>query len=401
MRLSAGQAVPSASMPLAPTRRASMSLASTLRASVPFASTMLAPMLLACALLASILVVATPVQADDKLPRLVLAGPFAAVSDPLIRMAASGALSDVAEAVEFRVWKNPDQMRAMSLRSDVDFIATPTNVAANLYNRGADIRLLNVSVWGLLWMVSRESDLTSIADFKGREIAMPFRGDMPHIIFNELARAAGLDPDRDFKLRFVASPLDAMQQLIMRRVDHALLAEPAVSMALLKTRSFPVSIVAPDLYRSVDLQKEWGRLFKREARIPQAGMALLNPELSPHVVERFMEEYAKAMQWCVDNPEEAGDLVADTIEMLTPEAVASSIAVSQLNTLSASQARPELEFFLQTLFNEAPALIGGKLPDDNFYYPAASTLEPGTLELNTIEPGTTTTAAEISASGKP
>jgi NitT/TauT family transport system substrate-binding protein len=319
-------------------------------------------------LIASLLAIALPTRAEDKLSRLVLAGPFAAVSDPLMRMVDSGALNDVAQQVEFRVWNNPDQMRAISLRGDVDFIAAPTNVAANLYNRGADIRLLNVSVWGLLWMVSREPDLDSIADFQGREIAMPFRGDMPHIVFNALARALGLDPDRDFKLRFVASPLDALQLLILRRVDNALLAEPAVSMALLKTRSFPVSVVAPDLYRSVDLQQEWGRLFKREARIPQAGMILLNTGLSAHVIDRFMAEYAKAMQWCVDNPEQAGELVANTIDMLTPEAVASSIGVSQLNTRPASEARPELEFFLQALLDEAPALVGGKLPDDNFYY---------------------------------
>lgn len=312
--------------------------------------------------------VAPSALATDKLPRLVLAGPFASVSNPLIRMVESGALNDVAEQVEFRVWTNPDQMRAMSLRSDVDFIATPTNVAANLYNHGADIRLLNVSVWGLLWMVSREQSLVTIADFKGREIAMPFRGDMPHLIFNELAEAAGLDPNTDFKLRFVANPLDAMQLLILRRVDHALLAEPAVSMALLKTRSFPISIVAPELYRSVDLQKEWGRLFQRKARIPQAGMALLNMKLSARVVDRFMEEYAKAMQWCLDNPEQAGELVAATIDMLTPEAVTNSIAVSQLNAVNASEARTELEFFLQKLLDEAPALVGGKLPDDDFYY---------------------------------
>lgn len=306
--------------------------------------------------------------AAEKLPKLVLAGPFASVSNPLIRMADSGALSDVAEQVEFRVWTNPDQMRAMSLRGDVDFIATPTNVAANLYNRGANIRLLNVSAWGLLWMVSREPDLRSIVDFRGREVAMPFRGDMPHLVFNALALSAGLDPNRDFKLRLVPSPLDAMQLLILRRVDHALLAEPAVSMALLKTQSFPVSVVAPELYRSVDLQQEWGRLFKREARIPQAGMALLNTGLSEHVVDRFLAEYAKAMQWCVDNPEQAGELVAATIDMLTPQAVADSIEVSQLMVLSASEARQELEFFLQVLLDESPEIVGGKLPDDNFYY---------------------------------
>lgn len=124
-------------------------------------------------------------------------------------------------------------------------------------------------------MVSRENNLKTLADFKGKEIAMPFRADMPDIIFQALAEKQGLDVKRDFKLRYVASPLDAMQLLITRRVDHALLAEPAVSTALRKTRSFPVSVIAPELYRSVDLTQEWGRLMQREARIPQAGITVL------------------------------------------------------------------------------------------------------------------------------
>ena len=65
-----------------------------------------------------------------------------------------------------------------------------------------------------------------------------------------------------------------MQMLILRRVDHALLAEPAISIALRKTDSFPIKLVAPDLYRSVDLQKS-GRAISNKAKIPQAGIAFL------------------------------------------------------------------------------------------------------------------------------
>lgn len=93
-------------------------------------------------------------HATDKLEKLVLAGPFASVSNPLVRMVDSGALDDIAKETELAVWTNPDQMRAMALNGQVDFIATPTNVAANLYNKGAEIQLLNVSIWGILYMVS-------------------------------------------------------------------------------------------------------------------------------------------------------------------------------------------------------------------------------------------------------
>ena len=309
-----------------------------------------------------------PVQAQEKLEQLVLSGPFATVSNPLIRMVETKTLSDVANELKFEVWRNPDQMRALALNGKTDFIATPTNVAANLYNRGADIRLLNISVWGILWMVSREQGLNTLADYKGKEIAMPFRGDMPELVFSELAERQGLDPKKDFKLRYVANPLDALQLLILRRVDHALLAEPAASMAIHKTQTFPAKIIAPDLYRSVDIQKEWGRLLKREAKIPQAGIAVLNKKLDAHVIKRFMEEYEKALQWCLEHPDEAGKMVAERIPMLLPVAVSESIKVSQFKHVPAVKAREELEFFYKLLHKRTPALIGGKLPDDGFYY---------------------------------
>ncbi|MFZ2853994.1 MAG: ABC transporter substrate-binding protein [Rhodocyclaceae bacterium] len=306
--------------------------------------------------------------AADKLPRLVLAGPGAAVSMPLIHMVDSGALADLAEQVSFVQWRDPDQLRVMALDGQADLLAMPTNVAANLHNRGAPVTLLNVSTWGALWLVSRAPDKKTLSDFRNEEIAMPFRGDMPDIVFQLLAAQQGLDPRKDFRLRYVATPLDAMQLLIMRRVDHALLAEPAVSMALRKTKSFPVGLIAPELFRSVDLQKEWGRLFARPARIPQAGIAAVGAlRERPELLARIEAAYARSLAWCRGNALECGKLVARRIDTLSPEAVADAIAVSQLDAVPALKARDELTFFFEQLLARNPALLGGKLPGDSFY----------------------------------
>ncbi len=304
----------------------------------------------------------------ERLPRLVLSGPAASVSVPLIHMVETGALNDVADSIEFQPWKDPDQLRVMVLGKKADFVAMPTNVAANLHARGVGLRLLNVSTWGVLWIVSRDANARSLADFKGKEIAMPFRADMPDIVFSLLAEKQGLDPRKDFALRYVASPLDAMQLLVTRRVDHALLAEPAVSMALRKTRSFPVSLVAPELHRSVDLQQEWGRLLKREARMPQAGVAAVGRAATDDALQkRVATAYAASLAWCNRNALKCGEMVARRIDLLSPEAVADGITAGQMRAVSAAAARPELEFFLGQLHARNPALVGGKLPDDSFY----------------------------------
>ncbi|MDA7848313.1 ABC transporter substrate-binding protein, partial [Sulfurospirillum sp.] len=229
--------------------------------------------------------------ANEKIEKLVIAGPFASVSHPIMHMIETNALQDVAKKVEFKLWKNPDELRALVLNKEVQFTAIPTNVGAILYNKGVDIKLLNVSVWGILGMITRDKNLKTLKDFKGKKIAMPFRADMPDIIFEQIVKAQGMDMKKDFELQYLGSPIDAMQMLVMRRVDHALLAEPAISMALRKTKSFPLKLVAPDLYRSADLQDEWGKTFKVEAKIPQAGMAYLGKvKGNENLIQRFNEE---------------------------------------------------------------------------------------------------------------
>ncbi len=316
-----------------------------------------------------ILVFALILNASEykKIDKLVLSGPMASVSHPLLHMIETDALADVADKLEFVMWKNPDELRALTLRGRANFIAIPTNVAANLYNKGVDIKLLNVTTWGILGMITRDKSKKTLADFKGCDIAMPFRADMPDIVFEEIVKKQGLNPKKDFNLKYVGSPIDAMQMLILRRVDHALLAEPAISMALRKTNSFPLKLIAPDLYRSSALEKEWGEVFKIEGKIPEAGMAMVGNQ-DERVIKRFNEEYAKSLAWYKSHPKEAGELVAKYIPMLNADAVADSMEYVQLNDVNAKEAKKDLDFFFKVLKNNNPKSIGGKIPDDGFYY---------------------------------
>lgn len=302
------------------------------------------------------------------LPRIVLAGPPAIVSAPLIHMAQSNALAGVAQATEFTLWRDPDQLRVMALGRKADVLAMPSNVAANLYNRGAGVRLLNISTWGALWIVTRDAQRRQLDDYRGEEIAVPFRGDMPDLMLQLLAAKQGLDLRRDLRLRYVPTPMEALQLLLTRRVRHALLAEPAVSLALRKTQSFPIGLVAPELHRGLDVQQEWGRLFARAPRLPQAGIAAVGAvREQPQVLAAVQQAYARSVAWCRAHPLECGQLMAQRIDMLTPDAVADAIATSQLDAVPAAQARPELEFFFAQLHARDPALLGGKLPDAGFF----------------------------------
>lgn len=324
----------------------------------------------ALALLAGTGLPAAAWAAAPRLPRIMLAGPPAIVSAPLIHMAETGALNGLAERTAFTAWRDPDQLRMMALGGKADVLAMPSNVAANLHNRGAGVTLLNIATWGALWVVTRDAHRKALADFKGEEIAVPFRGDMPDIMLQLLAAKQGLDPLRDFRIRYVPTPMEAMQLLITRRVSHALLSEPAVSLALRKTQSFPVGLIAPELHRGADLQQEWGRVFQRGPRLPQAGIAAVGAlRAQPEALAAVTRAYAHALAWCRANPLDCGRMMAKHIDLLTPEAVADAIAVSQMDAVPVAQAREELDFFFGQLMARNPGLLGGRLPAAAFYAP--------------------------------
>ncbi len=305
--------------------------------------------------------------ASGKLDKIVIAGPMANVSHPVFRMMNSGALNNVADNVVFKLWKNPDQLKAMIINKEVDFVAVPTNVGAILYNKEQAIKLLNVSVWGILKILTRDENVNGLEDLKGKELIVPWRGDMPDIVLRAVLKKKGFKKD-DIKIIYVSNPMDAAKQLILRRADNILLPEPATSMVMRKTESFPVKLVAPTVFRGIDIQEEWGEAFQREAKMPQAGMAVVGEMLKKkEIIKKFEAEYAKAMQWYKTHPKEAGELSAKYITMFTPDAFSDSIGYTQLEVKKAIEVKDELDFFFTVLKDDNPKIIGGSLPDENFY----------------------------------
>lgn len=301
------------------------------------------------------------------LEKLVIAGPVATISHPIFKIMQSGALDDIAKEVEFRLWKNPDELRAILLKKEAHFVAIPTNVAAILYNKGEDIKLINIPIWGILEIITRNENIKTLKDLQHQEIVVPFRADMPDIVLQAIMKKKGFDVKKDFDIKYVPAPPDAMQMLILRRASNVLLAEPATSMAMRKTGSFPLKLIAPELYRSIDLQKEWGEAFKTKNSIPQAGLAVVG-NIDAHIVQRFEQEYVQALTWYKTHQEDAGELVAQHIDFLSAQAVADSIDHVQLNAISAQKSKADLEAFFTILYETEPKLIGNKMPDEGLYY---------------------------------
>jgi NitT/TauT family transport system substrate-binding protein len=302
--------------------------------------------------------------APAPLPELVLQGPPAGPSIVAAQAVESGALRAVAERVSFRIWRTPDEIRAGFASGKAAASIVPTYVAANLYNRGAGVRLVNTMTDGLLYVCATDAALDSLALLKGRKLAVPFRNDMPDHLLVTAARAAGLEAGRDFAIEYAGTPPEAMQLLLAGRVEAALLQEPGATAAIMQGTRAGKRVV-----RAIDMQKAWAGATGGPSVVPQAGLAVSAAfvrDAGPERVAALNAALVDAAAWVLANPASAGKMAASYLE-LPAQIIERSIPYSNLTVRSASAARPALAALFKVLAERDAAILGGKLPDDGFF----------------------------------
>jgi len=286
------------------------------------------------------------------------------VAFPLAKIAQDG-LADINATVVPQPWTTADQLKALITAQQVEIAVTPLTNAMLLYNNGAKVRLINVGVWGMLYVVTPDASLTELAQLRGKEVAIAGKGGIHDLLFRHLLIGEGIDPDTDLTITYMDLP-DMQTRLAMGELTYAVLNEPASSGAVLTAKKEGVT-----LNRAIDLQVEWAEAVGNpDARIPWAGYVVIgDAEIDTEMIEAFLTGYAEAAEWTNANPAEAGPIIEAMDEKMKAPAVADSLKYARLDPKRAIDSREAIEAFYTELLKTAnPESIGGKLPDDGFYY---------------------------------
>lgn len=305
-----------------------------------------------------------PAPAAEPLEALAMQAPAAPPSILLAHLATQEELTAQVPNVSFEAFQTLDQLRADMVKNEVQVAAVPTYVAANLYQRGVPVKLLNVTVWGHLSLLTADPAIASWEDLKGKTVYIPFKGDSPDLVFQIIARGAGIQ-EGEIELAYVSAAPEALQMLLAGKADAAVLPEPVASAAILqgKQKGIPVR----ELY---ELRQEWGRVTGREPMIPQIGTIAVADvvEKHPDVVTAIQDGMQASITWIQENPTDAAKLGEPYLNGLKAPVIESSLGRTPFKFVPAAEAREDVEFFFAKLAELSPEIIGGGLPDDGFYY---------------------------------
>ena len=266
---------------------------------------------------------------------------------------------NLGEGVELTVEpyvQGSDPLLAAFTSETANVILAPTNLGASLYQKEVPYQLAATLVWGNLFLIGQET--LTLDDLAGKTITAFGQGSTPDIVLQNVLKEKGLLDS--VTIEYVNSVADVQSLFAAGEIDLAVIAEP--SLTVLKNKVKNVETL-------IDFQVEWAQLYGGTS-YPQASLFIHKDLIKnyPEVVESLLAQVEASINFANEYPDQMAVQAIETgLDM--PEAViAASTPNSNLSFKSASEAKNEIQLYLEKLFEFEPKTIGGALPDDDFYY---------------------------------
>lgn len=254
----------------------------------------------------------------------------------------------------------------------VDMACLPTNTAATLYNKTDSIRVLALNCLNSLFIMTKTGvTVEDLSDLEGKTIYTISNGTPAAILryllaesdINATVRTSMGEGENEKEL---TSPNDLAAKLIAGAIDIALVPEPVATAAPLKIASqgkdYTYSV-------AIDLTNAWGDVSTSPVAM---GCIVANKNfVNDHkaLVDSFLEEYESSIDFVADpqNLDVAAQYVVDAGVLDALPAAKKSL--TNLGSAIAYYDGARMKTTLVAFYNAIGLnLIGGRLPDDEFYY---------------------------------
>ncbi len=271
---------------------------------------------------------------------------------------------DAGEAYDFSVIVAIDEINTKLVKGELDIAAVPANVASVLYNKTqGKIQVLAINTLGVLYMVENGDSVQTIDDLRGRTIYSAGKGATPEYALNYVLSVNGIDPASDVTIEFKSEQAECLSALLATPGSVAMMPQPFVTTAQAKAEGIRVAL---------DMNEEWARV-QEGAENPSAmitGVVVARSEFvqsQPEAVNAFLDSYKVSVAFTNEHVEEAAAIIA--AYDIIPEGVAKkAVPHCSIVCIEGAEMQTKLAGYLNVLFEQNPAAVGGALPNDDFYY---------------------------------
>ena len=260
---------------------------------------------------------------------------------------------------EYTMATAADEIMPRMIQGDLDIALLPANAAAVLYQKSQGaVTVIDINTLGVLYLVSGDTSITSIADLKGKTVYLTGKGTTPDYALQHLLLQNGIALDEvTLEYRSEATEVAALLQEDPNAIG--LLPQPFVTAACKQNEALSVVL---------DINAEWEAIHNGQGLV--TGVTVVRTaflEENPEAVELFMEEHKASAAFANSDVETtAAYMVARGIVEKEPIAAA-AIPNCNVTYIDGEEMKGALSTYLSILFEQNPEFIGGAMPGEDFY----------------------------------
>ena len=261
---------------------------------------------------------------------------------------------------------DPQALLPKMLKGEVDIGFLPANVAAKVYNssNGA-IKVCAITGNGNISLITTDPNVKQISDLKGKTVAVAGQGATPEYMFRYLLEKNNMTVDTPdgVTMDFSIPTAQIAAQLISGKIEYAVVPEPFATVA--QTKSDKV-IAAIDFQAEYEYFEGKGKIYPLTVMVVTKSFAEKNAKL----LKSFLSAYENSYKNTLKNPKQAGELCEKFELGLAAGIVTKSIPKANYVFIATTggKAKGKIEELLNIFLTFDATSIGGKLPDDGFYF---------------------------------
>lgn len=263
---------------------------------------------------------------------------------------------------DFTMVTAADELLGKMVSGDLDIALIPANVASVLYQKTqSGITVIDINTLGVLNIVASDASIKAIADLKGKTLYLTGKGTTPDYVIQYLLKENGLTAD-DVTLEYKSEAAEVAAVLKEQPDAIGLLPQPFVTAAC--AQNDKLSIV-------LDLTDEWDAVQGESGSRLVTGVTVVrNAFLEEHqeVVDQFIADHKTSAAFTEEQPDQAAELIAKIGIIEKAPIAKKALPYCNIVCLTGDEMKAALSGYLEVLFEQDPKSVGGKLPEDHFYY---------------------------------
>ena len=265
----------------------------------------------------------------------------------------------------YEKFADPQALLPKMIKKEIDIGFMPANVAAKVYNSG-NKSIICCAVVGLgnLALITTDENIHRFTDLKLKTVNVAGQGATPEYMFRYLIKENGMTSSGDLPdviLDFSIPTAQIAAQLISGKIQYAVVPEPFATIAKSKSDKVRTALDFQQEYLELTGEKN---IYPLSVMVVRADFAKENPQL----LQDFLAKYDLAVNWTISNPAASGNLTQKHNLGLAADIVEKAIPLSNYTFIPAASAKKDLEKLLNLFLDNDKSSIGGKLPEEGFYY---------------------------------